>query len=67
MNVKELNKEQLDQLKSNLFYNEEERGNLNSQEIDLIESFGNYWDIPDWLVHRAYDGIEFVDDDFCHN
>ena len=46
---------------------EEERGNLNSQEIDLIESFGNYWDIPDWLVHRAYDGIEFVEDDFCHN
>lgn len=67
MNVKELNKERLDQLKSNLFYNEEERGNLNSQEIDLIESFGNYWDIPDWLVHRAYDGIEFVEDDFCHN
>lgn len=67
MNVKELNKEQLDQLKSNLFYNEEERGNLNSQEIDLIESFGNYWDIPDWLIHRAYDGIEFVEDDFCHN
>ena len=31
MNVKELNKEQLDQLKSNLFYNEEERNNLNSQ------------------------------------
>lgn len=67
MNVKELNKEQLDQLKSNLFYNDEERNNLNSQEIDLIESFGNYWDIPDWLVHRAYDGIEFVEDDFCRN
>lgn len=67
MNVKELNKEQLDQLKSNLFYNEEERNNLNSQEIYLIESFGNYWDIHDWLVHRAYDGIEFVEDDFCHN
>lgn len=67
MNVKELNASQIDQLKSNLFYNEEERSNLNSQEIDLIESFSTHSQIPDWLVHRAYDGIEFVEDDFCHN
>jgi hypothetical protein len=57
MNVKELNQDQLSELKSDYFYNhltEEEQYNL----------YCCYWEIPDDIIFNFYDGIDFVTDDF---
>lgn len=65
MTTHELNKDQIEQLKSNLFYNEEEWSDaLTKEDIDAIENSTNWSEIPDEIVHKNYAGVEFVPDDF---
>lgn len=65
MTTHELNKDQIEQLKSNLFYNEEEWSDaLTKEDIDTIESSTSWNEIPDEIVHKNYAGVEFVPDDF---
>ena len=55
----------MEQLKSNLFYNEEEWSDaLTKEDIDAIENSTNWNEIPDEIVHKNYAGVEFVPDDF---
>lgn len=58
MSVKELNSEQLDCLRVDLFYNPE--------NPDLVADYSGFWEIPESLLFRVYDGINFVDDDFAN-
>jgi hypothetical protein len=65
MTTHELNKDQMEQLKSNLFYNEEEWSDaLTKEDIDTIENSTSWNEIPDEIVHKNYAGVEFVPDDF---
>lgn len=65
MTTHELNKDQIEQLKSNLFYNEEEWSDaLTKEDIDTIENSTSWNEIPDEIVHKNYAGVEFVPDDF---
>lgn len=65
MTTHELNKDQMEQLKSNLFYNDEEWSDaLTKEDIDAIENSTNWNEIPDEIVHKNYAGVEFVPDDF---
>lgn len=65
MTTHELNKDQMEQLKSNLFYNEEEWSDaLTQEDIDTINNCTNWNEIPDEIVHKNYAGVEFVPDDF---
>lgn len=73
MTVQELKPLQLDQLKHNIFYDyrydKEKR-----QEIDdcltedekefLLNTDIYYWEIPNELVFKVYEGIYFVEEDF---
>ena len=52
MDVRELNEEQLDELKWTYFYD------MESWEYEYP------WDIPDDVIFNHYAGIDFVDDDF---
>ena len=65
MTTHELNKDQMEQLKSNLFYNEEEWSDaLTDKECETITNAVNWNEIPDEIVHKNYAGVEFVPDDF---
>lgn len=65
MTTHELNKDQMEQLKSNLFFNEEEWSDaLTKEDIDIIENSTNWNQIPDEIVHKNYAGVMFVPDDF---
>ena len=74
MNVTELTKEQLEELKHSLFYNfrydKEQRKqikkHLTKEDIKFLDDVNTcYWYIPDNVVFKVYDGICFVDDDFA--
>lgn len=58
MDVRELNKDQLEQLKCNYFYQLEEA------DPDVLEGIAFYQDIPDEVIYEHYKGITFVPDDF---
>ena len=66
MKVKELNKAQLEELKNNLYWNldGEQYGNITDEEKELIINATHPNEIPDELVLKNYNGIEFVEDDF---
>lgn len=73
MTVRELNRDQLDELKNDLYYQFRYNTVVQSQLEDILtereQSFllhANtfYWEIPDEMVVKVYDGIEFVEDDF---
>lgn len=66
MKVKELNKAQLEELKNNLYWNldGEQYGNITDEEKELIINATHPNEIPDELVLKNYNGIEFVADDF---
>jgi hypothetical protein len=58
MTVYDLTKEQLDELKYNYFWNDETQ--------DILENcYLNPYEIPDDIIFRYYNGINFVNDDFC--
>ena len=66
MTVRELNQEQLDELKNNLYWNldGEQYGDLTDEERQFVFEALNPNDIPNELVFKNYDGIHFVEDDF---
>lgn len=64
MNVKELNSDQLDYLRFNLFYGDERMELTNEQQM-VIDNCVFFWDVPDELVYEVYDGISFVEEDFA--
>ena len=66
MTVRELNQEQLDELKNNLYWNldGEQYGDITDEEKQFILEALNPNDIPNELVFKNYDGINFVEDDF---
>lgn len=73
MTVQELKPLQLDQLKHNIFYDyrydEEKRQEMNDyltedEKSFLLNADIYYWEIPNELVFKVYEGIYFVEDDF---
>jgi hypothetical protein len=55
-NVTELNKDELDQLKWNYFYDE-----------DIDHKYDYPHEIPDFLIFAHYEHISFVEEDFFCN
>lgn len=64
MNVKELNSDQLDYLRFNLFY-DDDGVELTDEQQMVIDNCVFFWDVPDELVYDVYDGISFVEEDFA--
>lgn len=71
--VYELNKNQLEELKHSLFYNfrynEDERKELKEYlskvEVEYLDNINLcFWEIPDNIIYKVYDGINFTDNDF---
>ena len=58
--VYELTAEELDELRSNMFWSDE-------MDEDILGDIDCYSDIPDSAVFAHYDGISFVEDDFFCN
>ena len=57
MTVRDLSREQLDELKTAYFWGEETQ-NILSDDVISPEQ------IPDEIIFNYYDGVTFVDDDF---
>lgn len=51
MNVKELNQNQIEELRITYFY-------------DVPNNYNFFGDIPDEVIFNHFDGIDFVNDDF---
>lgn len=73
MTVRELNREQLNELKNSLFYQfrydkeqqDQLKDNLTEREQAFLLHINTcYWEIPDEMVIKVYDGINFTEDDF---
>ena len=66
MKVTELNRAQLEELKNNLYWNldGEQFENLTDEEREFVLTATHPNEIPDELVLKNYNGIEFVEDDF---
>lgn len=66
MSVYELNREQLDELKSAYFWSDEYKGcfypHWQTGELVSVLFAG---DIPDGVIFEVFAGICFVPDDFC--
>ena len=60
MTVYELNRDQLDELKTALFWDEEPRPLFNALGLPCLFP----GDIPDRVIFEEYSGIHFVNDDF---
>lgn len=61
MTVRELNREQLDELKCNYYYSDDYDPKIVGHNGLPILFAG---DIPDKIIFALYDGIDFVPDDF---
>ena len=75
MTVRELNRDQLDQLKHNIFYDYRyDEGKRQEMADCLTEDEGEFllttdiywWEIPNELVFKVYEGIHFVEEDFFY-
>ena len=73
MTVRELNHEQFDELKSKLYYqfryDTDHRDEFKDifterEQAFLLHVNTCYWEIPNEMVFKAYDGINFTEDDF---
>lgn len=64
MDVRELNEDQLSQLKFNLFYGDDSM-EIPWDMLDRIEDCDYPDMIPTEMVYELYDGIDFVEDDFA--
>lgn len=73
MTVRELNQDQIDELKHSLFYNfrydkssrKELKKVLSKEDQKYLDDVNTcYWDIPNNLVYKTFDSITFVADDF---
>ena len=58
--VYDLTAEELDELRSNMFWSDD-------MDEDILGDIDCYSDIPDSAVFAHYDGISFVEDDFFCN
>ena len=70
MNVRELNYEELYELKEKLCYGADILPEMTEEEEKICEEADCTERIPDELVFKLYDGINFVKEDFwvnCHN
>lgn len=63
MTVYELSRDQLDELKAHYFWSEETLNIPKFNAIGLPALFPG--DIPDLVILKHYNGIDFVNDDFC--
>ena len=61
MNVTELNKEQLNELKNSYFYNTVDEEDYPGEILGDIQTPD---DIPDDVIFNYYDGFTFTTDDF---
>lgn len=61
-NVKELTREELNELKSNYFYS-----HLDNDNSNQCDGYDAPWDIPDEIIFEHYEGITFVKEDFFCN
>ena len=69
MNVTELNRDELQQLKLNIYYNGEEEvfadyAALTAEERELLNGIDYADEIPDKIIYKLYGGIDFCHDDF---
>lgn len=73
MTVQELNREQLNELRQSLYYlfrydNEQQQQFkecfTERERAFLLHINTCFWEIPDEMVIKAYDGIHFVEEDF---
>lgn len=69
MNVTELNRDELQQLKWNIYYNGEEEAfadyaALTAEERELLNGIDYADEIPDKIIYKLYGGIDFCHDDF---
>ena len=62
--VKELNRDELDELKWNYFYSDDYDSNITNADGLPVLFPG---DIPDKVIFAVYAGISFVDEDFSCN
>lgn len=60
--VKELTREELNELKSNYFYS-----HLDDDNSNQCDGYDAPWDIPDEIIFEHYEGITFVKEDFFCN
>ncbi len=72
MNVTELNRDELQQLKWNIYYNGEEEvfadyAALTAEERELLNGIDYADEIPDKIIYKLYGGIDFCHDDFCND
>lgn len=73
MTVQELNRDQLDELRQSLYYlfryDNEQQDQFREcfterEQAFLLHINTCFWEIPDEMVIKAYDGINFVPEDF---
>nr|DAG82962.1 MAG TPA: hypothetical protein [Caudoviricetes sp.] len=69
MKVTELNSDELQQLKWNIYYNGEEEAfadyaALTAEERELLNGIDYADEIPDKIIYKLYGGIDFCHDDF---
>lgn len=71
MTVNELNREQINQLKEKIFFDwnsdatEELKETMTYDDYTTLNRALSYMDIPDEIVFALYDGVYFVEEDFC--
>ncbi len=64
MTVYDLNEDQLDLLKQQIFYDDDLLAKLSEKSEEVCKAKW-YFEIPDEIVLEEYEGIEFVEEDFC--
>lgn len=70
MSVKELKQEWLDQLKMKIYYEDDPleifalHEILTIDEVDVIADAETWFDIPNEIVYKVFDGVDFVKRDF---
>lgn len=69
MNVTELNRDELQQLKWNIYYDSEEAvcadyAALTAEERELLNGIDYADEIPDKIIYKLYGGIDFCHEDF---
>lgn len=62
--VYNLSPDQLDELRNNIFCGCHETGNLDFDEMEIVNAAACYTDIPDEIVFCCYSGYTFTNDDF---
>lgn len=69
MNVTELNRDELQQLKWDIYYDGEEAvcadyAALTAEERELLDGIDYADEIPDKIIYKLYGGIDFCHEDF---